>query len=844
MRWALCVLTLAGWGCESARNPGGFMKDLVPPTITMTTSADTQPIANGLTFTVAATDNLALNDVRLVFSGGFIDTTDTIFANQIVTTVTLPIAVSFPKTSGAGGNIKIVGRATDGAGNFTQDSLIIFLANVQALRTYLLQPAPGAVAATGKSLPVEVAAAQLAGISRIGFLVSPTTAATDPTPPVDSIVYTLPYADSVDFVDTLNVVQSTGTFTVTGFAEDSTGRRSTTNSVTVTVQSAANDTLPPQVSESLGVRVEVSDSISVHATDPSAISWIGFRVRLSAPPNNVILFDTIPVGGGLTDVVKRFSLSLGSVLATFPTSVLVDGYACDGAARRNCGFSSTNGFVTPPPPADSAQVVAGVTVGLPFGSQIADAIYDKNRGELYLTNTPFSRIEVFQTANTTFVAGGIPVAGPQPWGIALWPHDTLGNYGDSVVVADAGGTELSIVNTASRRLSWRQDLPNYLIEVYKVQNLPQGGYEGQITIYDLSDRPQYVATVCRTGGAPPACAPDSIFAIYSTTPTASSASPFNGAGTIRMEKLVNSTDTTQLFGHMFWEIGQTTANNATDTLRVELIRPGSLYGNYRHTILSACAGVEINLNNFGLGDSTFARNSGNFTAAFMGEGGTSADQYQRAMAYTSKARLSHGAPTFASCVTSPPDTNASDPKAYDQGDNDFDNGMSPAVDVSDFISNTGVRVSSIATNFNGQTNLVRADSIYYLDQGLRLKGSSPVSTGAEGMDMNYLHAFYAGQGGTPGTGSGAADSTNRVVFVADPSGNILVFDTFFYNEIGTIPVRDPIIGPLRVAKDASGNQLLFGVTTTGLVMVRLPTIPNPDPTARLQRIMVPRAPHR
>jgi hypothetical protein len=150
--------------------------------------------------------------------------------------------------------------------------------------------------------------------------------------------------------------------------------------------------------------------------------------------------------------------------------------------------------------------------------------------------------------------------------------------------------------------------------------------------------------------------------------------------------------------------------------------------------------------------------------------------------------------------------------------------MSPGVDVSDFISNTGVKVASIATNFNGGTNLVRADSIYMLDEGLRLKGISPAPVGAFGMDMNYNHNFAAGvQGTPPGT------PTDRVVFAADPSGNILVFDTFYYGLIGSIPVRDPITGPLRVAKDALGNQLLFGVTSRGLVVVRLPVFPNPFP---------------
>jgi hypothetical protein len=830
--WAGCAVALAGWACESARNPGGFQLDLVPPTIRLSDAKtrpaiDTELIASGLTFTVAATDNLALNDVRLTYSGGLIAVSDTIFANQTLKTVTLPVHLVFPANSGAGGFIQIIGRATDGAGNFAEDTLFIFLSNVQALKVLLLSPGAGAVASTGRNIPVEVVAQQLSGIRKVGFIVAPAAATTNPTvPPNDSISYTIPYRDSVDYVDTLNVVATTGTFTITGFAEDSSGRRSTSGTVTVSVLSAANDVTPPSVTDSVGVRIEVSDTVKVHATDPSAISWIGFRVRL-ASNGSVVRFDSVAVGGNLTDVVRRFTLNLGALLAVYPTTVLVDGYACDGAVARNCAFSTVNGVVNGTLRADSAQVVAGVSRGFPLGGKIADAIFNAHAnggtGELYLTNTALSRVEVFQVANTSFVAAGIPTAGPQPWGIALWPRDTLGNYGDSIVVADAGGTELSIIDVAARRLRWRQDLPNYQIQRYKVVN--QGGvYQVRITPYDLSDRPQYLGTVCRVGGAPPNCAADSVFAVYSTTPTVSSTSPFSSKGTLRMEKLINSTDTTQLFGHFFWEIGNLNPSDVTDTLRIVLIRPGQqLYGNYTHVTLSACAGVTINFATFGLGDSTFARNSGNFTHGFFGEGGNAALAFRRVMAYTTKARLTHGVST--TCQTSPAGANV----IQETGDNDTDFGMSPGVSVSDFISNTGVHVSSIATNFNGGTNLVRADSIYVLDEGLRLKGIDSVPSGAFGMDMNYNHDFLAGQGGTPGTYGGVRDSTNRVVFAADASGNIRVFDTFFYNQIGSIPVRDPIIGPLRVAKDALGNQLLFGVTSRGLVMVKLPIFPNPNP---------------
>jgi hypothetical protein len=96
------------------------------------------------------------------------------------------------------------------------------------------------------------------------------------------------------------------------------------------------------------------------------------------------------------------------------------------------------------------------------------------------------------------------------------------------------------------------------------------------------------------------------------------------------------------------------------------------------------------------------------------------------------------------------------------------------------------------------------------------------------MDMNYNHAFNAGDAGTP-TFGGGGNPNDRILFAARPDANIDVFDTFFYGVVGSIPIRDPIIGPLRVARDAAGNQLLFGITAKGLVMVRLSTIANPFP---------------
>src|SRR5438309_9592088 len=184
--YGIGALASAVWACETTRNPGGIQRDQVAPTIKLSTSADTQDIAAGLTFSVAATDNLGLKDIRLSYTGGYINVTDTVFTSA-VTNITLSEKVT--PGSGAGGVIRIVGRATDGSANFAEDTLFIFLQNIDALRVYLVQPATGAVAGQGKYVPIQVAAHQKAGVKRVGWLVGGPAGATDSTD--DAIAYCL-----------------------------------------------------------------------------------------------------------------------------------------------------------------------------------------------------------------------------------------------------------------------------------------------------------------------------------------------------------------------------------------------------------------------------------------------------------------------------------------------------------------------------------------------------------------------------------------------------------------------------------------------------------------------------
>src|SRR5712691_8944364 len=351
----IASLALGIYACETSRRIGGVQPDITPPVISLTnTAGDTQDIAGGLRFSVQAIDNLGLKSVDLTFSGGLISTLDTTF-NSTVKNYSVGRTLTFSSSSGAGGLITIVGRASDGNGNSAEDTLVIFLSNVQALRVVLVLPSPGALGSTGKGIPVDVFAVQAGGIAKIGYLVSPATSVTNPTaPPRDSIVFSAPLADSVAYGDTLVVVPSSGTFNVQGFAEDSAGRRGFSAVVTVTIQSVATDVTPPIVAHRIASRVEVDDTIHVRAQDPSAISWIGFKVDTGGVQ---MKFDTVNVAAGnLTDVTRNFSLGLQG-LSPLPHTIVVTGYACDGAVARNCSFTNSTTLI-PSAPIRASKVAA------------------------------------------------------------------------------------------------------------------------------------------------------------------------------------------------------------------------------------------------------------------------------------------------------------------------------------------------------------------------------------------------------------------------------------------------------------------------------------------------------
>jgi hypothetical protein len=142
----------------------------------------------------------------------------------------------------------------------------------------------------------------------------------------------------------------------------------------------------------------------------------------------------------------------------------------------------------------------------------------------------------------------------------------------------------------------------------------------------------------------------------------------------------------------------------------------------------------------------------------------------------------------------------------------IDRGVSRSMDVSDYIANTFARVQGVGINFDGELAAIKGDSTYVFDRTLRLQGifQSRGSTG--GLDFHPMNR-----------GLNTGDLRTRLAFVASSEPVIEIYDSWCFKRVGTVPIRDPIIGPVRASLRSDGAIVLVGATIRGVTLVQLPT---------------------
>ncbi len=797
------------WSCKDLTG-SDELADRTAPTLLLAKGTSTADSL--LTFNVNVTDNLGIKRIQINAIGGITAQYDSVFTSAVTSTA-LSLSLAIPPSVAPGTPVTLIGTAYDGAGNKSlPDTLRVATGNLTPADARITSPASGATAIIGKSVIISISGSSKLRIRSLGF--STNNAAI----PADSTIFNSPLLDTVALLDTIAIPTSMqpGSLIVIPFLRDSIGNRMEGSPITLRVQSATNSVAPPTVFFSSDKRVELTDTVFVSAQDTtgSGIRNLGLEIRQL--PNGAPIIDSVFLSDvRFTTQQHTFSLALPTALFnTFPQTIYIKAYAITGNGTR--GYAKlANGMER----VDTLTVVAGATRRLPNGGSIADAIYHANKDRLYLTNIDRNQLEVFDLDNTKFLT---PISvGSRPWGITVWPRSRTGTAGDTLLIANSGGTSISYVNlnaaifgSPEGREVYRYPLPNIVAYTVTTKLSEEGvGAIKVRTQYDFSDRPQYIAATCKTPTlAVNGCS--EVVLVYSTTPTPGQSIPFPNRGTLRYENLTTKQS------HFFFEqaIGQ--SSGRSDTLEIvrkgagcvdqldgtrlcvgaeeAMLVPSEQYA-YTATGDSVLVSVVVQIENLAFRDTTFVRSSGNFKRAIFGEGGNAYGS--RAIAYDAMRNLD-------SMVTLPNGSKArlSIPV--------IDRGISPPTDVTDFVANAYSRIKGVGINFDGELSAIRADSVYILDQGLRLLGlvQTPSSTNA-GFD------FHPGN-----SGNGISTPLNACyLFTASSEPVIEVYENNHYRLVMQIPIKTPIIGPIKSATRRNTGQLvLTGATARGIIAITLP----------------------
>jgi len=755
-------------------------KDRTPPIVKLTPISGTPDTV--ISFSANAKDNLGLRTVHVQAIGAVGVLFDTVFTSA-VTDYTRPFVLYGSRSVPPGTPVTITASAVDGAGNASKvDTLRMATGNLPPPDVKVLSPFSGSSAVIGKSIVVTVMGKTAVKIRSLGLFT------TGPVVRADSIIYSSPLRDSLTMQDTIAIpsTATAGTLTITPFLRDSLGQRASGTSITITIQTAAQVNSVPVVNQfcvgnsvydnACGhvKRAEVGDTVHVEADDPSGVSQLGYEVRsvVGGPIDDSATFVS---SGQFTFLPRTFSMKLP--YTAFPTIAYIQVFA-----RNSNGVRAYAKLASGVDRVDTVSIVAGVTRPLPVGGLVADAMYHPGKDRIYISNITQNRVEVFDLAGLAFQPGII--VGSRPWGIAGWPRNSTGAMGDTLLVANSGGTSISYVRldaVGNGSEVFRYQLPSIIAYTITTTTSATSATPIQVrTKYFFSDRPQYLGATCR---APCGAGGDVILA-YSTTPTPGQSAPFSGRnGTLRWEDLTLGATaggpTNPRTSHFFYEQAQGQAGARSDTL--EIIRYDA--NGTATVIVPYASNTVIDINKLAFRDTTFVRGSGNFDRAIFGEGGSV--NGSRAMIYN----VSRG---------------------FDPVRTYVDNGVSPASDVTSFIANAFSKVQGVAINRDGSLVAIRGDSTYLLNGSLRLQGMLPTASGSGGIDFH------------PQNDATMFPLSTRLIFTASSQPLIDVYDTNCYQKIAQIQIRDPIVGPVKAALRPTGQLVLVGATARGVVIATLP----------------------
>lgn len=579
------------------------------------------------------------------------------------------------------------------------------------------------------------------------------------------------------------------------------------------VTGGAGDAVPPTVALEVSAlpKLEMSDSIVVQVlgnddAQGSGIVRAGYTVLAISESRGDTLtrtgsrdFSPARTGTVATEfrvpVFNVDSLSLPDTLTYEVTGYLIDqagncSAAVDGQdGQLTCG--NRGGAIV----ADgrggeriSRVHVAGRTVALPSGGLIMDAAVDTARRNLFLSNLSRNRVELFRLDTEQF--GPSIGVGSEPWGLAFTRD------GDSLWVANSGGTNLSVIDLDREREVESNRFLTPDVVLFDIE-LKEGETATTYTIWPLpsganpsfSDRPQFAA-VDSFGNV-----------IYSTKTTL-----VGDVGTARKAFFEDGSERSEV--KLFVEHGLTSPSENfwavahIDSIGASVVEstiggvpvfsaaltlydhvPGfpdqviTGYADTRNGELPTDAWVDLvqqgsdaymvegarwNVPSLGFQDTTYVAGSGDGGWVAIGEGALA--PVARVLMY--RARSGGGT------------------------------GLSGYIQVADLLTNPSEQVKGLGMNYDGTLTVVRGlEAAYFISPDLRLQGLTEIplaSTGA-GAALHPLHANFR----TLENPGGQYRPDTHLSFVGTGERTIDVIDTFKFLRVGRLAIRDVITGPLK-----------------------------------------------
>ncbi len=669
-------------------------------------------------------------------------------------------------------------------------------------------PAQGDSATAAAGLTVKLQATHPIGVSRLGFRMQ---SAPGWITPIDTIITQsyIPPGKDVTMTATVMVpanAPSKGLITITPISVDVDGQEGSTSPLIIAVRQGAPP--GPVVTQSIPVRLEVIDSISVSASG-NGLTYVGFELRDQT--GAVVRRDSVAQASPFPSaVVNNLPVSLPASIQGKKLAVVSFAYDMGG----RIGYSVAVGTTASQPNraaafVDSTLIVFGRTYAVPVARSgtIADLVVDRTRGNVFLSNLSAGRLEVWQQASKTFDPTGIFV-GSEPWGMAV---SRTAPAGDTLYVANSGGTNLSRVYIGAATPSgMKEDLGNRIVTrislLYKVSEArdPATG-KIRLTIVGpilFSDRPQYVQqstagriylstrpTSAATAGTiryldPAATAPDQrfilAFAKQGGDPNSYLIANIDGASISPAPAASSANDVLTLCDHASGTTADPLCASSSGGI-------ASTIAALQATVPTTDMDAQVNLDetSIGLTDTTFAAASGNGQWIAFGEG--------------------NRAP-FARVFLLRDDGSVADRYSY----------ASPSLNVADLVNNASDRLFGVALDKSGSTLGVHGVDAYFATVAQpftqRLQGT------ASTFDVGAGIAFHPEADGT------STAMAQRLAFVASNNGQVDLVDVAYFTSRGTLTTKLNLSGPLRASLPFPGDDpsivlKLFGISSKGLVVI-------------------------